>query len=321
MRALLVTALLATPAFAESRHLADGRKAIDDVRFDDAQRSLLAALQAGGNDLAATREIYRLLAHASAALGRADDAEQYDRVWIAIDPSASLGADVSPKLREPFDAAKSFVAARGGLDIDAATTADGIIVRVASDPVGIARAAKLVTGADLATFDTARSARVAGAGRIAVVDRYGNTIAELDPTPAVKTLGGSIPFTPRDDAGPRDVFDETAPSRHSTAFYVLAVPTGLALAAGLGFGITSLVYSNTAIGAAEDSGTYYYSDVTDAHDKATRFWKLAAITGGVGAVLAIPTLILYSRGRDRGAPAVAPFASDTSMGVSLRGAF
>jgi len=63
-RALAVVAVLAlaTPAHADNPKLEQARKAIDEVRFDDAQRLLVGALADGGNSPSGVREIYKLSA-------------------------------------------------------------------------------------------------------------------------------------------------------------------------------------------------------------------------------------------------------------------
>ncbi len=322
--AVLAATLWSSVAHADAPQLAQARAAIDEVRYDDAQRLLIAALEAGGNSPAAVHDIYELLGASAVALGKTDDAEKYYRAWIALDPKAALDAGVSPKLRAPFDAAKSFVAANGPLDVAAEFVSDSDVrLRVISDPLALARSARMRDeGAAASIVD--RGALVRGRGTaVLVLDRYGNTLVELAPTGAPPTptrlpdgptpTGATAPIYSR-DVGPR----VDSPAKRSTAFYALAIPTGLLLGTGMGFGIASIVYSGQVQVAVEDSGGYYYDDVVDKQKKTTLFWKLSAIVGGAGLVLAIPTAILYTRSHDT---TVVPFVDGTSAGAAVSGRF
>ena len=327
--ALVAVLAMCPRAHADAPQLAQARAAIDEVRYDDAQRLLIAALEAGGNSPAAVRDIYKLLGASAVALGKTDDAEKYYRAWIALEPKAALEAGVSPKLRAPFDAAKSFITANGPLDVAAEVVSDYVRLCVISDPLSLARSARMRDeGAGSSIVD--RGALVRGRGTaVLVLDRYGNTLVELAATgvptptngssPSGATAGGATtndatPIYSRDAAGP--LVD--APPKRSTAFYALAIPTGLLLATGIGFGTASIVYNGQVQVAVEDSGGYYYDDVLDKQSKATLFWKLSAIVGGAGLVLAIPTTILYLRSRDA---AVVPFVDGTSAGAAIAGRF
>ncbi len=312
-RALLVLLLSGSLAHADDT-LGPAKLAIEEVRYDDAQRLLIAALERGGNAPLAMRELYKLLGASAVALGKTDDAEKYYRAWLALEPTASLDAGASPKLRAPFDAAKSFITANGPLDVTAERLGDrDVRVRVISDPLALARTVRSgETSVPLA--DRVATVTNASGTSVDVLDRYGNTLAEVRATASLAQPVDTAPITAPTTYAP----PATRPRRSSTAFYALAVPTGLLLATGVGFGAASIIYNGKVQQALDDSGTAYYTDVVDDQKKVTQFWKLSAIIGGAGLVLAVPTTILYLRSRET---TVVPFVGGGGGGVSLSGRF
>lgn len=319
--AITAIVMSSSSALADAPQIADARRAIDEVRYDDAQRLLIAALEAGGNSPSAVRDIYKLLGASAVALGKTDDAEKYYRAWIALDPKAALDAGASPKLRAPFDAAKSYVTANGPLDVVAEyVSGEDVRVRVISDPLSLARTAK--TG-DRAIAIVDRSALVPSAPRdvpVLVVDRYGNTLVELratgtPPPPHVPSPDDTTP-EPRPLPAP----GSTPPPRPTlgAGFYALAVPAGLLLAAGVGFGAASYIYNDKVQTALENSSSAYFTDVQDQQKKVTQYWKLSAAIGGAGLVLALPAALLYKRSREA---AVVPYVDGNSAGAAVMGRF
>jgi hypothetical protein len=313
-RAALFALVLAASslAHADAPQLAEARIAIDEVRYDDAQRLLISALEAGGNSPAGVREIYKLLGASAVAMGQGDEAQKYYRAWIELDTKAALDAGASPKLREQFDAAKSYIVANGGvLAVTALTfTGDEVNVFVNTDAIGIAVAARMVGSTEATNLDQNRQSIMKGRGSVVVLDRYGNTL--IDPVVPEPREDPNAPYI-RDQPRP-----EPPPKRTlGTGFYALAVPAGVLLATGIGFGAASIIYKAKVQAAVDDSGSNFYTDVADRQKKVTLFWKLSAVIGGAGLVLAIPTTILYLRSR----ATVAPYADAQSAGVAIAGRF
>jgi hypothetical protein len=173
MRWLLVW-LLAIPAIAHANNpsLDDARKAVDDIRYDDAQRLLVQALKQGANQPAELVEIYRLSAATAAVLGTADLAEQYYRRMLALDPDASIPADASPRLREPFVAAQAYMAAQQRFEARATRTPKGIAVTIV-DPLGMVIAVATVENGEL-------RAKQPFAGQPVTLDDAGDRVVALD---------------------------------------------------------------------------------------------------------------------------------------------
>jgi hypothetical protein len=300
---------LAMVARADSPKLAEGRKAIDEVRYDDAQRLLVAALEEGDNSPAAMREIYRLSASTAVVMGQSEVGEQYYRRWLALDPSATLSSDVAPKLREPFDAARAYIAAHGGLEISGSRTSPTELqIEIVSDPLAMVRAARLGPAGQPAAFGAQRRMRLAVAAEtahIAIVDHYGNTLLELEVAPGTGPL-----VEPR---------RETMPSpkpKQSRTWLAFGVPAAILIAGGLGVGTYAYLQWQVANENSADSSQHFFTDV-DADVSQSR--TLGYVAGGVAAVgvsLAIPAAILFLRSTESRTQ-VTPLAGGGTTGLAV----
>jgi hypothetical protein len=175
-------ALVATAAtaYADSPKLAEAKHALDEVRYDDAQRLLVAAIKDGGNSAAAMREIYQLSASTAIVLGQTDVGQQYYRRWLALDPTAALADSVSPKLRTVFVAAQADMAAKGAIAVSASLEGRDVDVSVGSDPLAMARGGCAIGGGPTVPFDAHGHARLANEPRVAVCDESNNRLVEVD---------------------------------------------------------------------------------------------------------------------------------------------
>lgn len=197
--ALALGLLFATAARAEPAPdpLAAARQAVDTVRYDEAQRLLVEALQAGDLDPHALGEAYRLSAQTAVVLGDAARAEQYDRRWLAIDPHAHLSPDAAPKLRAPFDAARADLAAHGPLTVRARRIAGGVEVTVTNDPLHMATAVRAPAGLAVPLTSDAPARLAPAPDRLVILDDHGNHLLELavapDTTPPRRPLIWAVP--------------------------------------------------------------------------------------------------------------------------------
>ena len=191
---LLVCALAAT-ARADSAKLAAARRAVKDVRYDDARGLLVDALAAGGNAPDEVREIYQLSAAAAVVLGERELAEQYYRRVLALDPDARLPDDASPKLRQPFVAAQAYMAAHRRLTVRAVRRGRAIEVTVVGDPLGmVAAIAAKVGGAQRQKIAVTGAPVVleprGAVDELAVLDEHGNTLRTVAAPPTTGDAGG-----------------------------------------------------------------------------------------------------------------------------------
>lgn len=185
-RALALLLALATAARADSPKLPQARTAVDEGRFDEAQRLLVGALNDGGNSTAAMREIYRLSASTALVLGQREVGEQYYRRWLALDAGAAVGADVAPKLREPFEAAQAYIAAHGRLTATATWRSASELEIAVSEPFAMAASAT-TTGGQPVALSTEHRARLTPTGTppvtVAILDDHANHLLELQTAP------------------------------------------------------------------------------------------------------------------------------------------
>jgi len=274
---LLVLASLALHgiARADNTKLAAARRAVEDVRYDDARGLLVEALEAGTNRPDELREIYQLSAATAMVLGQRDLAEQYYRRVLELDPDARLPADASPKLRQPFVAAQAFMAAHRRLGARAARRGHGIEVTVVADPLGMVAAvtaivdgeplpAVAVTGAPVVLRPHGRVERVV------LLDEHGNTlrvIAAPGDGPASGPVSGADPA--ERPAAPDPPF-----LRRWTTW---AIPAAVFTGTGVAF----LVGAERAKGRLDDilasSGTHFFDEA----EQERKRWKDDALIADI----------------------------------------
>lgn len=324
IRSLVVLSMLglASSAHADSPKLEQARKAIDEVRFDDAQRLLVGALADGGNSPAAVREIYKLSASTAVVVGQREVGEQNYRRWIALDASASIGAGVAPKLREPFEAAQAYVAAHGRLTAVATRVSATVIDVSVTDPLAMAVSATIVGGTPV-PLSTEHRAQLAppsaGAVTVAVLDDRGNRLVEVTagPAPTAPAVAGPMMNPVPEPIEPEHPEPE---GKRFRVWIVFAVPSAVLLLTGVGFAYAASEDWATVNEAIADSTRRRYYDVEAKQDRATTFTALGSVALGFGVVLAVPALIFYARARNQDHQVV-PVVGKDSAGVSLVGRF
>jgi len=308
-RALAIVCALGATAAADK--LDDARAAVDGVRYDDAQRLLVEALAQGDAAPAKLFEIYRLSAITAIVLNQPDAAELFYRRWLALDPDAALGADVAPKLRAPFDAAKAFIAAHGRFEVTSARLSDRELeIDVVSDPIVMARSARIAGQAAIPLGPDRRVRLTAAGGDLTaiVTDEYGNHLVELHSPP---------PPPPSDLQPPISRHHES----HTGALLGWGIPCVVFLGAGVGFTAAALYENSKLDELVANSKLHFYTEVKDRQNLRTAFTALGASLFGIGAVLAIPTAIYFARSRSPDELGVTPYASDASTGLAISGRF
>lgn len=295
IRALLVLVVLASGrAAAEPAQLAAARRAVREVRYDEARGLLVQALRAGGNGPDELREIYRLSAFASIVLGEPALGERYYRRMLALDPRATLSGDTAPKLRAPFVAAQAFMAAQRPLAIRALRRDDRIEVAV-SDPLGMAAGvAALVGGAVTArqplAADHARLPADGGFDEIALVDEFGNVLRTIDvPAAPVVAPGPTRPERPV-PAGRRS---------WATRWTTWAVPAAVLAAAGVGFAIAADRAHTELDDILANDDEHFFAEADAARARWQRDSWIAWASFGVAGACAITATVLAFRAPPR----------------------
>lgn len=212
--AAVVIAALAVPAGAradDNRHLADARQALASLKYEQALHALEKALFSGKNGSEDMKTIYRMLGEIHAALGRQDEAQRNFRSLLALEPTAELARGVSPKIQQPFKAARDFMSSRGKLAVrcSADAAASRVALEVVSDPIEMVAGARVVYRLQDGTEQTLETSgpgshtmRVPVTEPVslvcAAVDEHGNRLVEIGSWSEPLRLA---PAPPEDDTG------------------------------------------------------------------------------------------------------------------------
>jgi hypothetical protein len=306
MRWLLVW-LLAIPMIAHANNpsLDDARRAVDDIRYDDARRLLVQALKQGGSQPAELVEIYRLSAATAVVLGPADLAEQYYRRMLAIDPDATLSADASPRLREPFVAAQAYMAAQQRFEARATRTPKGIDVSVV-DPLGMVVAVATLEGGELRAKQpfAGQPVTLEDVGdRVVALDEHGNFLRVIE-----------LPARP---------LPEDKPRTHRTPilrrWYTWAIP------ATLFGGATTflLVDAQRTRERLDDIIAHSNQHFLDEAEEERRRWRGHTIAGwvGVGVTVALTTTAIVMARSRPAAVSVTPSVGTDHASLQLEAKF
>ena len=294
----------------EHPSLARARQEIDAVHFDRAHELLTEAHHGGGNDAKALVEIHRLLGEVSVALGREDDAKSHFSMLLALDPQASLGEMVSPKIAAAFEAARSELGDRA-LEVEHVLGSDNktVAVHVKSDPLGtVAGALVLYRAQD----GSEREHRQEGTGDLSVtlpadarrgvmvftVDSHGNRlrgfyVGDLAEAAEPDPLSDPVAATPVAVTTDRD-----APPIVARWWLWAGVAAGFATAGGV-LSWRSSVAQGELDDVIDNSEEHFYSEAQALEDRAESRALWSKIAFGAAGAAAVASTILYFTGRSR----------------------
>ncbi|MEJ7602817.1 MAG: hypothetical protein WKG01_33325 [Kofleriaceae bacterium] len=315
---LIVLLALLGISRADSAKLEQARRAVDDIKFDEARRLLVEAIAEGTHGPGEMRQIYALSAEVAIVLGDRDLGEKFYLRWLAIDRDARLPEGSAPKLRDAFVAAQAQLAASGPLTLRTERTASELTVSIAADPLAMVRTVA-IDGAPPqpapARFQVEASARPRAFAR----DEHGNTLLETAPLEASVAPVAPPPERPLPLAsplGPRPSF--------LARWTTWAVPAGAFLIAGAVFGTLATTEQKEANDLLEDSTKHFYRDFERHQAAFERNAKYAIVLGSVSVLFAIPATMFYIRNRrpwELGGIKVAPVLTQRGGGLAIGGAF
>ena len=277
------------------------------LEYDAALAIVDQVLARGDADPARFVELHLFAAKLAAGLDRGTLAAQHYAIVLAVRPDTALPAGTSPKLTEPFVAAK----ARATPLVVSARAVQGLVTLETRDPLG------LVTGIAVHTIDRAGQHRDvidraalrvvipndATAIEVAALDRAGNRIWVGPPVTAV------TPVTP-------------APTSTSTPIYARwstwAIASGGALVLGGVFAWRVSVAQNEFDDLRDASPPADFSKLEAVEARGKRWALTANLTFGVAAVAAIATGVFYLRRDESSAVAL---TAGPGVGLGLAGAF
>jgi len=186
--------LAASPAWADTGpSLSDARQAYADVDYEGTRNLAQTALRRGGNDRAATAELYLLWATAAAALGQAEEARSAFSFALAANPELKLDKSLSPKIRAPYLEARGALSGADGrppLGVTLQRRKQELELRL-HDALHVAASIELATRADEASAFVKQRVDAAPTRRVPmprgselqlflqVLDSHGNVLFEL----------------------------------------------------------------------------------------------------------------------------------------------
>ncbi len=307
--ALVCVLGMAAPALAQDNQtapLAQARAALEAVQYDRAQELLAEALRQGGQPRAAVLEIYTLAASTAVVLGQLEVAEQFYRRLLALDPSATLDENLAPKFKQPFSAAAAYVNAHGAVRARARRLTDGAIeLVVESDPLKMVSAVRLPSAAAATALDADRRALLRGAGDLVLLlDEHGNELVQQAAPPAlpIARAGTSAPSVLR-------------------RWWVWAIPSGVALATGLGFAASaSAADDELTKGIINNSLTFSEAqELDERRERHATYANVSFATAGVFAVISGAVWLTRPKDKPTSAALVPLAPAPGAVGLGLTG--
>jgi hypothetical protein len=312
----LSTMAAASPARANPA-LDEARAALQDLRYDLAGDALARALRAGASGPAELAEIHRLSAEVAAVLGRADDAQRHFRAALSLAPDTALPAGTSPKIAEPFEAARRALGGRAlRVETSARASPPTLVVSIVDDPATLVRGARAefrgpggpwhadAAGGprfELVPGDAAGAQDVSGA----LLDEHGNRVAELGPI-AIPIAEAPAP----------------TPERGRSLFARWWLWGGVAVAAaatGGAFGLAARNDRDELNALNDDPGAHDYQEFVELEDRIHRRAGIANASYAVAGACAVVSGILLVRDlrRSDDSPSVAPAPVTGGAGVTV----
>jgi hypothetical protein len=264
--------------------LADAQRLEAGLEYEKALVVADRAIAAGGADRARLVELELLAGRVAAGLDKPDIAREHFARALAIDPTVALPAGTSPKLTEPFDAARA-----ANVPLAVTVVATGRVVRatITADRLALVAAMRVhvvdrtgprddITRVTTGTSE-ARIADDASAPSADILDEHGNVLATAQ-------LGVA--------AAPVPVVVHATPiyARWPTWAVTGAVALGAAGICAWQFGAAQDDWNRLAAAGGD------YSELT-AIESRGHAWGIAADVGfGAAAAAGIVAVVLYIRG-------------------------
>lgn len=332
-------------AARRSAHLDRAVQAVGDRDYEKARVHLKLALRAGGHDRADTVLIYRLSGEVAAAFGYRAEAEDLFRHMLAVEPRADVAVNEAPLVVEPYDAARAYFAedhASIHVDIDRESGRDGdvVSVRIASDPLRMIAAARLLyrDRGDIAQRDQPVSEggdvsvnvpeRLRATASITVVDRYGNQL--IDPLPAAPppvTVPAAAAASDADAPAAMSLTDEAVPAAEERSLLgrwytwgALSVASG---AAATYFGMRANARWAELDAVIDSSDEHAFDEARQLEEAGRRDALVSNIAIGAAVTTAVISVALIVRDARGSQPTqrLVPVATRNGAGIAYGGSF
>jgi hypothetical protein len=265
----------------------DAKRALAELRYDDALKVVEDALHLGQAGPRQVRELFALAGQAAGSMNDQAAARLWFRRWLSVEPGGQLPADTSPRITALLEEARASL--RGSeLRARALRRRAEVDVVIQSDPVGLAEAVRAGdrTTVSLRAGPTV-SAVVANASEVVdVLDHEGNTIVQLrvEMAPIAETAAADAR-----PPGPRPWWARWPAWAIATGSLVAAAGTGLAVAIDARGKIDDL---------NADSTSHEFSEARALERRFDGAQWVARFAIGGAAITGVVGTVLFVRGRD-----------------------
>jgi tetratricopeptide (TPR) repeat protein len=334
----LAIAMYVAPAAAradESNHLATARQHLAALKYEQALHALEKALYSGKHGPEEMKTIYRMMGEIQAAMGQQEQADRNFRSLLALDPAAELGRGISPKIQQPFQAAKTYMSSRGRLAVSCkvAPAASAVVLEVQADPADLVGGARVVyrlaDGSEQIIEATGRGShtlRVPTTEPVtlicAALDEHGNRLSEIGswseplrlepPNPEPEPVLSVAPAAPRREA--------PAPPLYGR-WYVWTAATVVAAGGGGYFAWQAGQAEDELERLNQDSPNHSFSEAEEIEKRGKRNALFANISFGAAGAFAIATVVSLALEPEapaaEGATALAPLLLQQGAGLSV----
>jgi hypothetical protein len=337
-------------AHADKKALDKARAAMGELRYEDAGKSLDKAIRSGTNGPAEMVEIFLMLGEVRASLGDDDGAVDAFQHALVMDPAVELREGLSPKIREPFAAARRAMKGKKALTIAHRLIKSNpatIAVVVQDDPLEMLVGARIaywtgeesgpprsVAGSGVERIDLTLAS---GASRFVVagIDKNGNRVVELGSEAEPLTLdvdsGGAAPAeetaetTPAAETTTEDASVSSSSGDSDGGTSILSrwwLWGGVAVAVG-GVGVWAGLSARSALSdldkMRENSQDFEFSQARSVADRAESRALIANIAFAASAAAAVTAGVLWYLHRDDSSEsrtALVPTIGPDSAGVA-----
>jgi hypothetical protein len=305
---------------APSLPLQDARNAIAQVKYDRAQKLLVAAIDAGGLQPEQLVDAYVMSGIVAVVLGQPQTGERYFQLALLLDPVVTLPSGSAPKLTEAFTNAKAGVLALGQLNVKLRQlepskdqSSAHTMVIVDQDPMSLARSAELRSAGKPVVVSDSKwhiAAPVGPHDVVAILDQHGNALLLLDS----KALLVDRPIAKEDSKGRSTFVDPDEPSVLRQWPLWTGVVTASA-GASIALGLTARHYESKRDDALR-GGSPFYPSIRADDERARSYATLTNIAlVATGALAVTGAILVLSTAKQK--TVVTPTADDTSIGVSF----
>jgi hypothetical protein len=294
-------AVTATSARADDDPLAEAMRLEAQLQYEPALVIIERAIAQGGNDRERLVTLHLFAGKLAAGLDREPVAIDHFARVLALAPSTTFSKTTSPKITEPFDAARARTAP---LAVTATFAGDAVTIAAPTDPLG------LVVGIAVVLVEGAREREVRDLQRRRIEFPAAARPTEVRALDAFGNIVWSKAISQRSHSGNhRPVDDGVGPWIYPGAFALLA-------AGGAGVCAWRFNVAQKEWTRKKNEGGHDFSELQAIEQRSKR-WALAANIGfGVAGAAVVVAIVVKLR-----TPKPVPVVTGDSVGLALTGTF